>query len=352
MEPNRVSVSDIVGYSRCRYALGIRSRNGLNLHPALPAPALFIGVAGHHTMGWCWLKEKQTDGYIVSADEIQDKAREITEHMLSEVETHIDNVRMNEYLMTAIDNLVAAVKYWPRWFRERDSENDFVTVDVETPIRIDITDNLMLSGRLDRLLMHRGSGRLFINDLKTAAVIRSGDEQYRVQFVLYGLMGYKLYGDRFGGFVTDYVKKTPPTTPKLTHSGLSKNKRASIHHYAYFDAIIENQLDPVYYAEYLKHLRDTQTPKYFKRVITHWPNVMFDRVYARVRRQVQEVFDYCQAFAHDMDSVVWFDQNPVTCKGCGFREPCLMSQRGVDVDRFLRAIYTDAEVIPDLEAYL
>lgn len=227
--------------------------------------------------------------------------------------------------------------YHQTWLKV-DAEYEVIRAEQDFMIRIESTP-FVLVGRIDLLVRHRTSGKIWIFEHKTMKR-DIPTEDYRttdVQTAVYSwvaeaiapYLGYK--AEDIGGVVMDYIKTKPPTIPDVLKNGeLGRRANLDCDRYTYLACLKREGLDPKPYEEYLKIL---DTKKFFVRIpITKDPGMvgLVMQEIINTGRQIKALSGKCTARNLNF-----------TCDRpkCEYRDLCLADLQGLDTSLLIKLNY-------------
>lgn len=206
------------------------------------------------------------------------------------------------------------------------------TVETEIELKIPGT-RVYLVGTIDLTVQY--NNRLWIVDHKTAAqlpderALELDDQMTAYQWLALNGMGIKA-----AGAIYNVLRKKIPTQPKvLKAGGLSKDRSIDTTYDVYYQAVLENNLDPVDYVDMLDMLKNK-------------PNTFFWRsIIARNRLELDKFGEYLTAEARDMTSkkTVLYPSPSRNCTYCDYRVLCKCENEGGDVDYLKKSFYVEVE---------
>lgn len=219
--------------------------------------------------------------------------------------------------------------YIARWHEE---DRGFITVDSELDEVLPLPNGDSFRFIIDLVVEERGRG-LWLVDHKTVGKFMDPDfmmldAQLARYFWAAEKMGYKpLLGVMFNELITK-----APTQPQLLKSGaLSKRMNIVCDSGTYYQAIIDNGLDPEDYTDILQHLA-ARDDRFFRR--TRLPR---DR---KLTKQLMfELVMTCEEIK-TAERRGWFPRSPdKSCTYCDFLTPCQIELFGGDADQVLKFNY-------------
>lgn len=197
-------------------------------------------------------------------------------------------------------------------------------------------------GTLDWVARERGTGHIWLFDLKTSKVIHSADYHFiQTQLPLYQFLLMR-DGLNVVGTAQLQARAAVPQVPKLNKTrakgqeapGLSRSKIATDPQ-TYMQAILDNGLDPDDYRDVLSELRPFDTISFHYR---SW-------------EQVEKIVDTLQSHALNMAAA--HEQNrfprnayPFGCQGCTHRTYCEADLLGEDTDILAETEYMREGEVP------
>lgn len=208
-------------------------------------------------------------------------------------------------------------------------------VKCEIPLAFNLKPGIDVIAYLDAMPID-SEGRRWLMEHKFMK--KTPPEEMRVwdlQTVLYSwwlpLAGIK----RPYGVLWDYIRTNPPTVPELLQSGkLTTRKNLDTDYQTYYQAILDNDLDPADYEDYLVSLK-ARTENFFRRIQLPISPQMIREVGSDFRATAVEIQRRGgNAKERSMGR---------HCSWCDYQSICLAELRGVEVDFILKKEYTEKE---------
>jgi hypothetical protein len=224
-------------------------------------------------------------------------------------------------MLESIEMGIELAKEYALWAPSVDNFEE--VVEMEREVLVPLFADVAFVGRVDGLVRRNG-GQLWLLEFKTTKSLPSDDMWLEVdtQATAYCWAVSQMMQERVHGVIYTFVFKKMPKTPEPLKSGklsTAKGKLSSTTARRYYDAILDNELDPEPYKETLRMLRDRPSP-FFRRIFT--------------RRTTKEVewFDRAirvQGFEMTSPAVPIYPQpERLKCATCAFMAPCIARSDG------------------------
>lgn len=205
-------------------------------------------------------------------------------------------------------------------------EDRFVVVDTELDEVLSLPNGLELQVIIDVIVEDKVDGGLWLKDYKTRksfhdASVLMRDPQLTLYYWAAEYMGYA----PLRGTIVDEIRTKPPAIPQsLQSGGLTRRKNIDTDVYTYMSEIRRLGLDPVAYADILRHIALNQKDRFFRRTSMPKDPPVLKTV---MREAVQTAQDI-----QDAERKQRFPRSPdYTCEHfCEFRDLCLVEMYGGD----------------------
>ncbi len=331
---HRISNSERGAYRRCRRRWNWSSRKGLIPRDREQKAALWFGSGFHFAL-------EDYHGYH--------RYDEPADAFEAYVEAHTDEElpeNPDDFINLAVGMLNHYTRYWlPKrnefktlWvdgvpqveveFRLPVLKQDYIGRDVPVTCRCHPDDGwpIYLVGTLDRVVVDTW-GRIWIQDYKTAAQIRTAKLATDPQISTYSAAGRSLYGpDLEGVLLTQFRKAVPDWPERLKNGGFSQNKSQKTTAAMYVEALNKTFGGvPENYKAFVDYLdgQETEDGDMFIRQSTVRRNEnQVAAEWDKIVDECSEMFDpYLRIYPNPTDRC---DQD------CAFREPCIALDDGSD----------------------
>lgn len=225
------------------------------------------------------------------------------------------------------------------YLREYGSDDNIKWLGSEEEVETDIGNGIIYKGHLDKRLLTKDDGRLWIMDHKTHKNIPSEEQRFNDYQILMYLWSHNREAkkaDRVDGIVWDYIRTKPPRVPEvLKKGGLSQAQNIDTDYFTYLKELNKLKLDPKPYEEFLANLKKRAYHKFYQRVfLPSPPKEMIEQV----------VTDFTQT-SQIMHGLEVFPRNMTRdCSWCEYYRLCNAELRGLDHE-FVRKSEFEVKVV-------
>jgi hypothetical protein len=204
-----------------------------------------------------------------------------------------------------------------------------------------------LGGRIDALF-EDSYGRYWVVDWKTAARLSTGEPGSPDDFLLLDdqvtsyCLAMSILGIDVAGFIYHEFKKATPEEPEplvRTYKGrrYSTNRQKMYDPDVYEETVKDN--DPVAYSrgeydEFIEYLRE-EGGTFYKRHVIHRSKTELEQASYNLAMEAAEMTD--------AGLRIYPSPGRYSCNFCAFREPCMATNRGEDVDYTLQSLFEKRE---------
>lgn len=186
---------------------------------------------------------------------------------------------------------------------------------------------ILYQGRIDLIVKDTRTGNYYIVDHKTRG--KFGDYSHYeldVQCSSYAWAIQKILGINISGIIFQELRKKAPEKPAILKSGrLSENKSQNTTVAIYKQTIRDLNYSMDDYADFLAVLAENEQ-EYFRRIQVDRTAIELESTERHILNEALDMFGSPRIYPNPSD---W------NCNGCVFREPCIMSQDGSDVEFYL-----------------
>lgn len=189
---------------------------------------------------------------------------------------------------------------------------------------------LVYTGKIDTIALD-SEGRTWLMDHKTFSSMP--DENFRFtnqQILLYAWAMEKMGLPKPDGVIWDYIRTKVPSKPDLLKNGTMTKKQLDTTYKVYYDALVENDLDPDDYQDYLDNLKGREG-NFYRRIYLPINEAMIEPVVEDLIETAKEI-----AVLHDITKARNLDRH---CTFCSFRMVCQSDLQGLDTDFILNQYY-------------
>lgn len=332
-----IHISDVMSFKGCRRKWNYLSMLRMGLEPARPYAPFWTGRAMHYGLEM-YYKERMPARIALFRflrDEVK-QMRSLGPLWPAEKTLVRENIRL-------VADILVHYKAWARSMRGEFADRMFDVIDTEKKFYLPLrdrhgraSDHIVLAGKIDLVLRHRKTGRLWLGEHKTCRSLdeRQGQLTHEEQPSVYLIAAEETYGEVPAGVIYNLIRKKAPLLPStlkrriietdddagLKLSCSTKDQTAESlmraikqHHgeYATPEFIGEH------YGDVLSELAGKPN-EFFRRVPLYRSKAHLDLV----RQELWEV-------AHDMVSDPAIYPNAgMGCSWCTFRDPCAAKNEG------------------------
>jgi len=295
----------------------------MNLEKRDPYSPFFIGSAMHYAVAAYY-----TGGLKAAKDALAAYMARKTENLGGYGLTEAQWDQVNE----DINLCRGMIENYARWAEE----NDYFEIAPELPILVDMGD-WVFRGTADGLIT-TNKGKHLLAENKTARSLPNSSAPliYDNQHVAYlwGTEHDPTYKDLdVQGVLYTFMRKKLPTVPNLLKSGrLTKRKLATTFD-TYLQAIRDHGLDPKDYENYLRGLREQDSP-FFTRFTMPKSKARIRRFEKDLKRTVDIMLN---------DPVIYPSPTRWSCPRCPYSDLCKMYLHGRSIKPLVEAHYTQRE---------
>lgn len=326
---NRLSYSRISNWYRCRYAYHMQWTRGLV--PRVAAQPLRRGILIHaglesalhvHFLGIRDEDELMASTYAGVKAEYEEWADSETIKPLLE-----ENSQLWDEAIETRDNSIMIAARAVRELGLASDRWETLVLDEMPLIEYNLEQTLASSGirfekfegRLDWVARDKETGHAWLMDFKTRKQMQPIEaDETNLQFAIYqhllGLRGIKL-----NGTATYQIRAAVPKDPKVNKNGSISRAACATNWETYERAVLSAGLDPYDYIEMKDKFSDFQR---------------LDFTY-RTEKEVESLWEGVMSTVADLsrDSLpVYRSMNTFNCRGCAYKEHCMESLRGGDVE--------------------
>ena len=213
---------------------------------------------------------------------------------------------------------------------------DLRFIESEYDVSVELYSGMRYVGRIDKIV-EDSNGQRWLMDHKSHKKIpdekaRFHDMQTLMYIWAYNQMKPK---ERVIGVVWDYIRTKLPTVPDLLKSGRMSERDYDTDYTTYHQALIDNNLDPADYSEYLKKLKGKQL-NFFKRVQLPSPK-------PEMTAQIVEELTQTARVIQTLRTVYKARTLTKDCSWCDFQPLCQAELRNHDVNFVLKSEYTERD---------
>lgn len=325
---HQIHVSDIQAFLQCRRAWNWSSNLRQHLTTIQPYGPFYLGTVVHKIME-AWYDPVRYTGIVNNVfEDLRAQPNAIQEF--------IDFGR----------DMFDHYRTWQNADRSEFNDLNLNFLAVERDFRIPIytprgtpSSKFEFSGRVDGVIRHWSSNRLYLHEIKTCKSIDSRIEQlqFEIQPTAYMLAMSEVYGEEIAGVIYTLIRKKLPVEPDVLGNGtLSKNKAIDTTADCYL-ACVRRQHPGItaaeiksIYGDILAHLLN-QPNKFFRRHLV-----------TRSQAQLSEMRAMLYNVARDMTNPrLQLYTNPgYFCNNCQFQMPCVAMSSGQSIDPILSQHYT------------
>lgn len=335
-----IHISDVKAFRQCRRKWSWSSPLRDNLEPMVIYAPFFTGRAIHAALEFFYRDgvpfNKTVDTFLNSEEVNMDQLEALWP---------MEEKALDEQIFL-IRQLIDHYALWTAQDRSKysDANLEFISLEEQFELPMPLPgggfhDTITIGGRLDGMVKHKDTGKLWIWETKTAKAIGglvntlSNDEQCG----LYIYAARQMWGDEVEGMLYNVIGKTPPAQPKVLDSGLlSQNKQANTSSFFFLRAVWEEHPDwtdetiQEHYGGFIESLRE-KNQKFFRRHPVYRTNaelkILMEGIYWTGMEMLSPMlFPYA--------APGWF-----SCGFCSFKAPCLAMNMGADYRVLLREEY-------------
>lgn len=316
-----IHVTDMQQFTQCRQRWMFSSRHGLSLTPNLPPQPMFLGSLFHRAVE-VWHKCKDVglnDNEAVAAayTTIEEYSTEVFAHPRFQYSApHYPTDHYGdavELCTTMFENF----NMWApgRWEALPDQIERRIEVRIPTP-KGTASYGVMV-GKPDAIVKHRD--RLWILELKTAKrrYGKSTMLDIDLQMGAYLWMVRKL-GINVEGILRVTAFKTTPRAPQLKQNGEISRRKVTTTYELLLQTIIDNELDPVDYQDWLSQLKGAEHPCFQI------------QMFKRTQTELDIIESLLYSVYREMRKPRIFPSAALQCTYCSFDTLCRAKQQGTD----------------------
>lgn len=294
------SVSDIRLFLDCRLKWYFSSPYGRNLTSLIRPGWAAYGIAFHDGLAAYYVGEDPEVAFL---------------------KAYGNDLTVDAKANEDIDSGLMILKAYTRWAPDVD---DFIVIDVEQRHSVQLTDDVVFRFKYDGLVQSKITGKHWVLEHKTASSFLKdyGYLAFDNQMIAYQWGISDILGQPVAGSIYTFIKKKPPTIPKILKSGnLSQDSRMVTTYDVYLAAIHAQGADPAHYEEFLNQILVKEKTDYFKRYSIKSTGL-----------QQQGYKGYLQAIAKEMfaDDVAIYPTSSRWCGTCRYQTLCMKHQMGLD----------------------
>jgi len=318
-----IRVTERAAFKRCRRKWKYQSL--MELVPvAEPRGALWLGTGVHYGLEQYY--RDKTDPWVATQAWLDMKLPELhLEEMWPE-----ERAKFND----TTDLMASMLTGYVPFAQEHD---DFKVVGVEENLEVRVpATKVKLGGKIDVLTRRGPKSALWPMDHKTAAqyvdisVLEMDD-----QMTAYLWLVWQVHGEIPGGALYNELRKKIPAQPEpLVNGGLSKKKNVDTTYKIYLQAIKNNHLNPVDYADILEFLKNKPDGFYRREAV------------ARTKYELEHFAQNLIPEARAMSSknTPLYPSPTRDCSwDCQYRDLCLCETTGGDLQSLIDSLYEHAE---------
>lgn len=218
--------------------------------------------------------------------------------------------------------------YVQRW---QDDDRDATALAVEldfAPDPIEIAPGIGIKGKID--LVREDQKGLWVVEHKTMKQIPTEDQRFfDLQTAVYITAAEKRLGIKISGVLWDYCRTKPPAVPEmLKRGGLTRKVAIDTDYATFYQAIIENHLNPKDYSEELA--RVSLNTYYERKYMPKSPTLInaFLRDFATTAYEIEHLKHFPVR-----------NMGKMSCMGCEYRNLCEAELMGLDTSFMLKTDY-------------
>lgn len=350
VKPNHIHISDVRTFRSCRQRWYFSSPMQKGLTTRMPSKALFLGTVCHDSLDRFHLiagdmSENKRLGYMQKClqetweSELARMRRLLTTAELRDAAVEITDVFDKAEGILNNHVLWCQKEFFPR-FETETTEQDFVV-----PFMME--QGISFAGRLDAVVKHKATGKIWLVDYKISAMGVEWYTQYLQalddQAKAYCWAAKQLYGEAFGGIAFIVVRSKPPTVPKQLKDGsFSRAQNQDTTWAAYSEAVLRSGGRVESYYDVRMQLEERERQKPFNSmVMITFPEETLRIFESTMKSTVREM----------LRPTVYPNPSFLTCKMCSFQEPCQLAMMyGVDsavVNRVLAEKFVRGRYVQD-----
>lgn len=204
----------------------------------------------------------------------------------------------------------------------------------EFEFEVPLIDGVIFVGLIDTVAEDK-NGRIWLMEHKTHKTFPTETQRFNdLQTTLYTWVMPQIGFPKPDGVLWDYIRTKAPTIPEpLKKGGLSK-KQIDTDYDTYYDAIIQNGLDPEDYEDILERL-EGQEEKFYKRIFLPAPKPI-------VKTVMEDFVQTCQEIKI-LGEVSKARNITKDCSWCSYFSLCQAEMRGLDSDFIRKTEYKPRE---------
>jgi len=316
-----IHISDVRLFKRCRQLWDFAGRQRQGLRAKRPGVPLWFGTAVHAALDDYYL-----NGQVRS---LQTCYRSWLKGELARLHSVLGDAGYREVrtqLATTAALGDAVLANYAAWAKRHD---DFTTHATEREFKLPLARGLTLVGKLDAVVQR--SGKWWVHEYKTTSAWWDPDYLFQdEQARAYVLAGQMLLPAPLGGIIYTFIMKRAPKSPRLLKSGALSVKGLNTSPELLAAAIHRLHLDPKDYGAALAAATAAEAA-FVRRAEMQCPPqelLFWAGELAKVATEMQRP-----------DVLIYPEPNPITCKSCEFREPCLEVCRGGNPSALLQTNY-------------
>lgn len=303
----KITYSQIAAYLKCKKAWKYAYLD--NLAPRVDRPALQLGTLVH-TYLEAALKDESPRAAVQNKTEKYFKTRQFFDNELS---LYMDlEHKANLIGERAYENLI-------KDYKVLSSEL------VEYQFTHNISDRIVLVGKVDAVVRHKRTNTNWILDHKVRGTFQSQEnEELNLQNAVYQAVLMK-QGIETVGSIGHQIFNDLPKIPKLNKDGTMSRAACKTDWQTYERSLLECNLNPNDYIEMKSKLDENI---FFNYLLAYRNQTELENIWEEI------VLPTIDSIAHDVDFTrslsVW------NCQTCQFKELCLESLRGIDTEYTLK----------------
>ncbi len=284
--------------------------------PKTTPPALWFGDLIHQSLAHYYSKTRTDPMSAVALFQSNAKRRA---HEIQDDDTYDD----------LYDLGTKVLEHYVWWASDNDLYAKLRCQAVEQRFEVPLEQDLVFTGVIDAKLTMGAKKKKYLHEIKTMATIEKEWLTLTEQATSYLWAEAILHPkDKYDGVVFTLIRKKAPTEPEVRKDALWLASNASSSVYTVRHAMESCPNDNGLLKKY-QDMEDTKGNDYVQRItVTRTPEQI--RAFGD---RIKEIWEEMQASAR------FPNPNPITCRGCGFRDACVAKERGDNWQLILDQLY-------------
>jgi hypothetical protein len=221
-------------------------------------------------------------------------------------------------------------------------DKEWEVIAVEQDFMIKVAEGIVLTGKIDLIMRHIPTDKIWIWEHKTAKrdipkdSFRMTDIQtaiylyIAIKYLLPVILGTTVF--KMGGILFDYIKSKPQSTPKLLKDGRMSRAKVDCDRWTYEQELKKNKLNPADYEDFMATLDNKE---YYVRIPMYHSSAFVSNMFKEYIMAIKDIREERPA----LRNLNYTCDRPK----CEYRDLCLAEIQGLDVSQIIKLQFENNE---------